>query len=71
MVLRADIRGFDIILDCPWLKLALPLINWEKNYWTQHQDHDITWTSDNALLNAGEFEAECLSKGAYVFVFAI
>ena len=70
-VLRADIGGFDMILGRSWLKLASPSINWEKNYWIHHQDYDITWTADIALLNAGEFEAECLSEGACVFVLAI
>ena len=42
MVLRADIGGFDMILGYLWLKLASPSINWENDYWTHHQDYDIT-----------------------------
>lgn len=41
-VLGTDIGRFDMILGRLWLKLASPSINWEKNYWTHHQDHDIT-----------------------------
>ena len=69
--LGADIGGFDMILGRPWLKAASPSINWEKDYWTHHQDHEITWTTDVALVNAGEFEAECLTDGACAFVLAI
>ncbi len=71
IVLGADIGGFDMILGRPWLKAASPSIDWEKDYWTHHQDHDITWTANIALLNAGEFEAECLTEGARAFVLAI
>ena len=41
-VLGADIGGFDMILGRPWLKRASQLINWENDYWTHRQDHDIT-----------------------------
>lgn len=70
-VLGAHIGGFDIILGRPWLKIASPLINWENDYWTHRQDHDITWTANIALVNASEFEAECLTEGACAFVVAI
>ena len=70
-VLGADIGGFDMILGRPWLKRASPLINWENDYWTHRQDHDITWTANIALVNASEFEAECLTEGACAFVVAI
>ena len=46
-------------------------MNWDKDYWTHHKDHNITWTADIALLNAWEFEAECLTEGGCTFVLAI
>lgn len=60
-----------MILGRPWLKLASPLINWEKDYWTHHQDHDITSITNIALINARKFEAECLTEGACAFFVAI
>ncbi len=53
------------------MKKAFPLINWGNEYRTHHQDHDITRTANIALVNALEFEAECLTEGTYAFVVAI
>lgn len=59
-----------MILGRSWLKLGFFSISWEKNYWTHHQDHDITWTANIAMLNAGKFEAECLTERNCVFILA-
>ena len=71
VVLEVDIRRLNMILDCQWLKAASLSINWEKDYWTLYKDHDITWTADIALHTTREFQAECLTEGACVFVLAI
>ncbi len=51
--------------------MASLLINWENDYWTHYQDHDISLTANIAMVNSSDFEAECPTEGAYAFVVAI
>ena len=69
--LGADIGGFDIILERPWLKQIAPSINWKNNYWTHRQENDRTATPKITLLNTKKFEAECSGSNAMAYMIAI